>query len=78
MNIDNLKSQILQVIESIELLSRRRTTFRDLLSVGELKVCMEFICDAVADEGLQVDAATRTTIASCCSQLGVDSRFLLD
>ncbi len=45
-DVECLKERIAALIEHVELKTQRRQdTLRDLLRVGEIKVCMEFIRD---------------------------------
>lgn len=77
-DLESVKLRVAGILDHIESISRKRSTMRDLWSVGEIKVCMEFVCDTVADEELNISQKCRTDISVCCKGLGVDERFLLD
>lgn len=76
-DLDRLKVRIAAVIEHVESKSLQRDTLRDLLRVGEIKVCVENICEFVADYEVDLDPAYRRELIACCQTLGVDESYYL-
>lgn len=77
-DIERLKERIIAIIEHIESKAqRRKDTLRDILSVGEIKLCMEFISDFIADYDIDLDPPYQQEFVECCQLLGVDEKYYL-
>ncbi|MEM6366495.1 MAG: hypothetical protein AAF745_18860, partial [Planctomycetota bacterium] len=50
-------------------------TARELLSVGELKVCCEFACEHIADDNLSIPSDDSKLLVELCIRLGVDTTY---
>lgn len=50
-------------------------TARELLSVGELKVCCEFVCEHIADDNLSIPSDDSKLLVELCIRLGVDASY---
>lgn len=74
--INFCRDGIAQILSSLETQAGHSyDTARELLSVGELKVCCEFACDHIADDQLAVPNDDSKRLVDICSRLGVDPDY---
>ena len=53
----------------------RTDTVNELLAVGELRVCLEILCDNLVEDALPVDGQCRADIAAVGSFLGIPAEY---
>jgi hypothetical protein len=77
-DIERLQVRIAALIDYIEFKTQwRQDTLRDLLRVGEMKVCMEFISSRIADENIDIDLDHQQEFVDLCQKLSLDESYYL-
>ncbi|TWU44435.1 hypothetical protein Poly51_61210 [Rubripirellula tenax] len=74
--INSCRDGIARILSSLETQAGYPyDTARELLSVGELKVCCEFACEHIADDNLFVPSDVSKLLVEICIRLGVDPNY---
>ena len=77
--IEACRNEIALVLSALESCSGHRyDVARELLSVGELKLSCEFLCDYFSDGSLTLLDDDRERLVDVCTRLGVDENYCSD